>query len=535
MNPIDWTILIVYILVIIYMGFYVGRSQRSQEDYYLGGREMPSWQIALSIVATQVSAISLIGAPAFIAMKPGGGLVWLQYEFAIPLAMMLIMLTVVPMYHKTGVISIYEYLEKRFGSATRTILSLIFMASRGLAAGVALLATSIVTSVCMDMPLFHTVLLIGVISIIYTTLGGIRADIYSDILQLVILWSGAIICLWVLLGLIGNDPFDGMARTTADRYRVFNMSGSGLGDGETFGFWPMLVGGFFLYLSYYGCDQSETQRLLTARGAKQAQKALFYNGMIRFPLVITYCSLGIFLIPFLNSHPGFLKRLAGQSPDFLLPHFLLVYMPHGLLGLLIAGIFAASMSSLDSILNSLSAVTWRDFLQKYFTRFKTIPREKEVWVSKILTVLWGLLCTVFALGMIGGPETVLVLVNKIGSAFYGPILATFWLGILTKKATQPGAITGLGTGVAMNIFVWQFFGKAVSWLWWNPIGFFTSFIVGYGISLAFPKKRPEVSEGLQKGPGKRGLSPIYYLVLIGIFGGILLVCWLIERVLTGAP
>jgi len=189
MNPIDWTILIVYILVIIYMGFYVGRSQRSQEDYYLGGREMPSWQIALSIVATQVSAISLIGAPAFIAMKPGGGLVWLQYEFAIPLAMMLIMLTVVPMYHKTGVISIYEYLEKRFGSATRTILSLIFMASRGLAAGVALLATSIVTSVCMDMPLFHTVLLIGVISIIYTTLGGIRADIYSDILQLVILWS----------------------------------------------------------------------------------------------------------------------------------------------------------------------------------------------------------------------------------------------------------------------------------------------------------------------------------------------------------
>ncbi|MCD6298727.1 MAG: sodium transporter, partial [Deltaproteobacteria bacterium] len=150
MNPIDWIILIVYIIVIIYMGFYVGRSQRSQEDYYLGGRKMDSWQVALSIVATQVSAISLIGAPAFIAMKPGGGLVWLQYEFAIPLAMMLIMLTVVPLYHRTGVISIYEYLEKRFGSATRTILSLIFMASRGLATGVALLATSIVTSVCMD-------------------------------------------------------------------------------------------------------------------------------------------------------------------------------------------------------------------------------------------------------------------------------------------------------------------------------------------------------------------------------------------------
>jgi SSS family transporter len=535
MNLIDWIILIVYIIVIIYMGFYVGRSQRSQEDYYLGGREMPSWQVALSIVATQVSAISLIGAPAFIAMKPGGGLVWLQYEFAIPLAMMLIMLTVVPIYHKTGVISIYEYLEKRFGSATRTILSLIFMASRSLAAGVALLATSIVTSVCMDMPLFHTVLFIGAISIVYTTLGGIRADIYSDILQLIILWSGAVICLWVLLGLIGNDPFDEMARTATDRYQVFNMSGSGLGDGETFGFWPMLVGGFFLYLSYYGCDQSEAQRLLTARGAKQAQKALFYNGMIRFPLVITYCSLGIFLIPFLHTHPGFLNRFADQSPDFLLPYFLLAYMPHGLLGLLIAGIFAASMSSLDSTLNSLSAVTWRDFLQKYFGRFKTIPHEKEVWVSKILTVLWGLLCTVFALGMIGGPETVLVLVNKIGSAFYGPILATFWLGILTKKASQSGAITGLWTGVAMNIFIWQFFDKAVSWLWWNPIGFFTSFIVGYGISLAFSKERPEVFMETRQGPDKPGLPLIYYLALTGVFGGILFVCLLMERVLTRTP
>ncbi len=534
MDSIDWIILIVYIFVIIYMGFYVGRSQRSQEDYYLGGRGMPAWQVALSIVATQVSAISLIGAPAFIAMKPGGGLVWLQYEFAIPLAMMLIMLTVVPMYHKTGVISIYEYLENRFGSATRTILSLIFMASRGLAAGVALLATSIVTSVCMDMPLFHTVLLIGVISIVYTALGGIRADIYSDILQLVILWSGAIICLFVLLGLIGENPFDGMTVTTAERYKVFNMGGSGLGDGVTFGFWPMLVGGFFLYLSYYGCDQSETQRLLTARDARQAQKALFYNGMIRFPLVITYCSLGIFLIPFLNSHPDFLKRLAGQSPDFLLPHFLLVYMPQGLLGLLIAGIFAASMSSLDSTLNSLSAVTWRDFLQKYFGRFKAIPREKEVWVSKILTVMWGLLCTVFALGMIGGPETVLVLVNKIGSAFYGPILATFWLGILTKKASQPGAITGLGTGVAMNIFIWQFFGKTVSWLWWNPVGFFTSFIVGYGISLAFSKDRLKVFEKTRQGPDKTGFPLVYYLVLTCVFGGILLVCWLIERVFTQA-
>ena len=144
MNPIDWTILIIYILVIIYMGFYVGRSQRSQEDYYVGGRKVPSWQVALSIVATQVSAISLIGAPAFIAIKPGGGLIWLQYELAIPLAMMLIMLTVVPMYHRTGVISIYEYLEKRFDGKTRSLVSLLFQLGRGLATAVSVLAGGII-------------------------------------------------------------------------------------------------------------------------------------------------------------------------------------------------------------------------------------------------------------------------------------------------------------------------------------------------------------------------------------------------------
>jgi len=534
MNPIDWGILVVYILVIIYMGFHVGKSQQSQEDYYLGGRSVPSWQVALSIVATQVSAISLIGAPAFIALKPGGGLIWLQYEFAIPLAMMLIMLIVVPMYHRTGVISIYEYLEKRFGTATRTILSLIFMASRGLAAGVALLATSIVTSVCLDLSLQPTVLLIGVIAIVYTTVGGIRADIYSDILQLVILWSGALVCLGVLLGLIGDHPFSEMA-LPKERYQIFQWGGSGLGDGETFGFWPMLVGGFFLYLSYYGCDQSETQRLLTTKGAREAQKALFYNGLLRFPLVLSYCSLGIFLIPFLKANPGFLERLGGQSPDFLLPHFLLEYMPHGLLGLMIAGIFAASMSSLDSTLNSLSAVTWRDFLQRYFTRSRSIPQEKEVWFSKLLTVIWGMLCTLFALSMIGGPETVLVLVNKIGSAFYGPILATFWLGILTKRAWQAGAIAGLVSGVAINITLWQVYGNAISWLWWNPIGFVTSFVIGYGVSLAYPEKRSKDLKKIPPDSGKPGLSGVYYLVLLGVFGGILLVCWLIERALTGTP
>ena len=536
MTPIDWIILIIYILLIIGMSWTIGRKQESQEDYYLGGRAMPAWQIALSVMATQVSAISLIGAPAFIALKTGGGLVWLQYDFAIPLAMMLIMLTLIPMYHQTRAVTIYEYLENRFGTATRTTISAVFLISRGLGSGIALLATGIVTAVCLNLPLWETILLIGLVSIIYTTFGGIKADIYSDIIQLIILWLGAFIAIGVLWSLL-----DGQALTflleDKPRLKVFDFSATGFGDGKTFAFLPMLIGGFFLYLSYYGCDQSQAQRLLTTRTAKEAQKSAFINGILRFPLVLTYCAIGVLLIPFLHHHPNFSSQLAGQQPDFLVPYFLTQYMPSGLLGILIAGIFAASMSSLDSYLNSLSAATYRDFLVKLFPNLSKISDVKQVRLSRWLTILWGVIATGFALQMIGGSETVLELVNKIGSAFYGPVLAVFWLGMLTRRTTQAGSVTGLLIGVGTNIFLWLFFGQQVSWLWWNVIGFAVSFGLGYFISYFNPEtdttkieKYIIHREDFRKYLGEKK----YYYLLLGAFGLMLVLSYVIEQLLTFA-
>ena len=245
MTGIDWFILSIYLSAIIGMSGYIGRRQKSQEDYYLGGRAMPAWQVGLSIMATQVSAISLVGAPAFIALKGNGGLLWLQYEFAIPLAMMGIMLIMVPLYHRTRAVTIYEYLEKRFGRLTRMSISAVFLVSRGLGSGVALLATAIVTAVCLKWPLWQTILLIGGVSILYTTFGGIVADIYSDILQLIILWGGSLLAIVILFGMLDGEAFS-LLKAQPQRLRVFDFSATGLGDGETFGFWPMLIGGFFL-------------------------------------------------------------------------------------------------------------------------------------------------------------------------------------------------------------------------------------------------------------------------------------------------
>ncbi len=518
MNLLDWSVLFSYVLLILAIGFYLNKRQFSQFDYYLGGKSIPSWQIALSMVATQVSAISLIGAPAFIALKEDGGLFWLQYEFAVPLAMIFIMITVVPVYHRFKVVSIYEYMEERFGGNIRSILSLIFMISRSLASGVALLATSIVVSVILNLPLDFTIIAVGLIAIIYTTMGGIKADIYSDIIQLIILWGSAFILLFMLLDLTKGTPI-----FETERYRIFRFSGTGLGDSEIYSFWPMLFGGFFLYLSYYGCDQSETQRLLTARNTLEAQKALLINGSLRFFLVITYCSVGILIIPFLRSNPEFTDMLKGKRPDFLIPLFLLHYMPHGLLGLTVSGIFAASMSSLDSTLNSLSAVLWRDFLGQKIK----VSSEKELFFSKLLTFLWGIVCILFSIYMSGGPETVIVLVNKIGSAFYGPILASFWLGIFTTRANEKGAILGLISGVLTNIFLWQYYGNRVSWLWWNLIGFVVSFSVGYVTSLLFSSKKK-----MRNDFSATSIPPFKYIaILCSVFIMIILSCLILQKIL----
>lgn len=538
MTNLDWTILFGYVILIVGMSWWIGKRQKTLTDYYLGGRSMPPWQIALSVVATQVSAISLISVPAFIAIKSGGGLVWLQYEFAIPLAMMLIMLLLVPMYHATRAVTIYEYLENRFGASTRTTISFIFLVSRGLGTGVALLATGMVTAVCLNWPLAETILLIGLVAMIYTAFGGIVADIYSDILQLIILWGGAFVAVGVLLfQLIGHVPDGNLLDLLAgdvQRTRIFDFSATGIGDGKTFSFWPMLIGGLFLYLSYYGCDQSQTQRLLTTKTVGQAQKSLLINGLLRFPLVLTYSAVGVLLIPFLKIKPHFAIRMMSQPPDYLVPLFLTEYMPKGLLGLLIAGIFAASMSSIDSAMNSLSAVTYRDFLVKLFPKLENLTNRKKVRLSRWLTVFWGVVATGFAVIMVGGSKTVLELVNQIGSAFYGPILATFWLGMFTRRSNQTGAIAGLLLGVGFNIFLWQFYGEQVSWMWWNVAGFIISFAFGYLISrFSSPQHETDEEYILHKNQFRKYVGEKkYYWILTGAFVTILLVSKLIESLLT---
>jgi len=245
MNYLDWLVIILYIIGLISLSIYLSKNQKNIEDYYLGGRSLSWWTIGLSTMATQLGAISFISAPAFVALKPNGGLTWLGYEFAVPISLVFVMIFIIPVIHRSNVVSVYEYLEIRFDSSTRSIVSVIFQISRALATGVGIYAIGLVLSAIWNVPLVPTILTIGIITIIYDVIGGIKAVIYSDVIQMIILTLGIFICGIAAYSLLGGWE-NLVAGIDKERLMIMKTNTLGFGDGEDFSFWALLIGGVFL-------------------------------------------------------------------------------------------------------------------------------------------------------------------------------------------------------------------------------------------------------------------------------------------------
>ena len=474
MNWLDWLIIVGYLLGMIGLSVYLGRGQSNQEDYFVGGRKLPWWAVGLSTMATQTSAISFISIPAFVALRSGGGLTLLQYELAVPLAMIAVMALLIPFFRKLELVSVYEYLEYRYGPSVRSLVSVVFLLSRGLGTGVGVYASAIVLSVCLGLPLWATILIIGIVTIIYDTIGGISAVVYSDVIQMVILVGGIFISIFYAADFVGG--FDVVLEIFPIARRHAIDPAIGIGEGSPAPFWAFLVGGFFLYASYYGTDQSQVQRELSAASTAETKKSLLWNGFARFPLVVLYCILGMAMWAVYDQSPELIERVPHDRADYLVPQFILLFLPPGVRAVIFAALLAAAMSSLDSALNSLSAATVRDFIGR---RIKDPARL--LLVSKLTTVAWGLVITglAFLVGQIS--ETVVEAINKIGSAFYGPILAAFIIGVCSRKASAPGVLLGLPAGVSFNLFLWVA-APEVHWMWWNMIGFVMTVVVTLPLS-----------------------------------------------------
>ncbi|HHB52781.1 MAG TPA: sodium transporter [Saprospiraceae bacterium] len=476
MNYIDLIVIVIYILGFLLLGR-LFKDNKTSEDYFLGGKSFGWFPLTLSTAATQLSAISFISAPAFVGMKAGGGLKWLTFEFAVPLAMLVLMVFLVPPMYKLGIVSVYEYLEKRFDRSSRTLISIVFQISRAFGTSVMVYTVALILMSVMSIPMWQTISIIGVVTLIYSYQGGMKAVVYGDMIQMIILLLGMIACFFAgLYYLDGWDNF--IAHLDSDRLVAVDFNSWGLHKGDEFGFWPMVIGGLFLYASYYGTDQSQVQRLFSAKDIKTVRKTLLANGLIRFPITLFYCIMGLIIGTFVFQTPEFLQKIPTDKPDLMIPIFIRDYLPNGIIGILIIAIFSAAMSSLSSAINSLSAASVEDI----FNRNKNLTDQQYMRYSKLTALFWGVVCLILAFFTGDIAKTVIEAINKIGSVFYGPILATFIMAIGTKRVTALGANVGLLTGVALNIYLWLFVPE-IFWFWWNAVGAIATFSTGIIVSL----------------------------------------------------
>jgi SSS family transporter len=471
-------------------------------------------------MATQLSAISFVSAPAFVGLRKGGGMQWLTFEFGVPLAMIAIMIGIAPLLHRAGVVSVYGFLEKRFGPSSRLILSSLFVFSRSFGTGVGIYTIGLILSSLIGVEFWQTMLVLGIVTIAYSLEGGMKAIVYSEVAQMIIKFLGILVIMFAALHYMGGwEEFT--THLDRSRLRVIDLSNFGF-DGREYGFWPMMIGGVFLYASYYGTDQTQAQRILSARDEGVVRRLLMFNGLFRFPVTLSYCLGGLILGTFALTNTEFAARIPANKPDLMIPTFISGYLPHGVIGIIVVALIAAWMSSYSSTLNSLTAVTMEDFIKRRIT----IPENKYIFYSKAVALAWGAVTMGF--GFFSGKiaSTAIEAINKIGSLFYGPILAIFLLaGVRFVKPLA--ANVGVIVGVMVNLILWLFF-KNVFWFWWNAIGGITTLSVGMMLSVILPGETIPLPASVQI----RRIFPWREVsVLLIFFGCILTFCALLPRLL----
>lgn len=471
---------------------------------------------------------------------------WLSFEFSVPLAMLFLIIVIVPPLFRSGVVSIYEFVERRYDASTRMILSVVFQISRSLSTGVMVYTIAIILQAVLDIDFIYTIIIISVITIIYSWQGGMKAVVWGDTIQMILLFAGLLICLgYGYFMMVANGG--SLANVDPERFRVI-QNNFGLGDGGEYGFWPMIIGGFFLYASYYGTDQTQAQRVLSAKDEKTARTLLFANGLLRLPVVLVYCTMGLVLAGFLMVTPDFMDAISattqkyfpeefaayGAKADLMLPVYIIKYMPHGIIGIMMVAILSAAMSTLSSTINSLSAVTVEDFFNRGKEKLTDV---KYMVLSKASVVFWGGVCIGSAFLFGDSQSAVIEIINAIGSVFYGPVLATFVLAIYSKKVNKHGIKAGIIIAVLVNLLFSNTMqgiigfdpGFNIFWIWLNFTGFAMCVVIAYLVSFVFPDKENKVLEVNFKLRKEDFLVKETY-ILVGFFFAIVVFSYFLPQI-----
>jgi SSS family solute:Na+ symporter len=539
MRPLDWVVFWAWLMLLFSYGLWRSRGSNTVDQFLLAGKTMPWYAMGLSIMATQAGAITFISTPGQAYVD---GMRFVEYYFGMPLAMVILSATAVPIFHRAKVYTAYEYLEQRFDAKTRALVSVIFLIARGLSAGIALAAPAIVLSVIFGWPFRATTLIMGAILILFTTLGGIKAITWADVPQMLVILAALVLAFFIAVHLLPADVSFTDALRLAGAAGKLNAVDLHFDWSDRYNLWSGLIGGMFLALAYFGTDQSQVQRYLTGRSIGQSRLSLLFNATAKVPIQFFILLIGaivfvffLFVRPPLLFHPVEMKRIeaapeypalearydqafdqrreaarhlkdarvgalgefraAGQQMEavrsdalklardddtnYIFLSFVTRYLPAGVVGLVLAVIFTAAMSSISGEINSLATVSMVDVYRRHFHRTGT--DSHYLMASRVATAFWGLYAVAFA-NFATSFGALIVAVNQVGSLFYGGMLGVFVLAFFSKRVGGTAAFIGVLAGEAA-IFAAAGF-TSIAWLWYNVIGALVVVGVGWAISLA---------------------------------------------------
>lgn len=490
----DFAILLLYLAAITIFGARFRRGQKDLRDYFLGGRTAPWWALACSIVATETSTLTIIGTPG---IAYGGNLGFLQVVLGYVVARVILCVVLIPQYFQGEFYTAYELLEKRFGKRMRSAGATVFLGTRALAEGVRIAAVGKVVSVAFGTENRVSILIVGALTMFYTFEGGMKAVIWTDVIQLAIYLTGSAAAFFLLLHRIpgGWGEVAQAAAMSGGKLRVFDF---GVNLTQSYTFWAGLIGGTFLTMASHGTDQTMVQRLLAARNKRDSQKALLASGGIVFVQFALFLVIGVMLYVYgqqtaTGGAGSSLLAHAGRDPDKIFPAFIVYDMPRGLAGLVLAAIFAVAMSNASGSLNSLASSSMMDFVQKGKSEGESrADAGRKLALSRIMTIGWAVV--LIGLGLVRwGP--VLVAGLTIASITYGALLGIFLLGTWNRRANENGALVGFGAGLATMILVNRY--TPLAWTWYVAAGTLVTFAVGSVASLGTPRATPAEGESSQ--------------------------------------
>jgi len=466
---LDYGILVIYLLLTLGIGFYFTRKQKSLDDYFVAARNAPWWAVGISIIATDLSAISYLGAPGYVFGKD------LQLGMGIllfPFIMLLVVYLFVPFLARLRLFTVYEYLGKRFSVSVRLLASALFLLIRGGWLATAIYAQGLALSVITGMNFYLAVILISGLTGIYTVLGGMEAVLWTDVMQFFVLVGGILIMLGAVLFSFHGDV--GRIWQIASDAGHTKMITGGFSWTEIT-VWGLIGFNVITVLNSYGSDQLIVQRYLTAGNKKAMTGAVMFNGIVTLPVTLALSLLGVALFAYYHTHPVLAQSLVGS--DKVVPHFITHALKPGLSGIVVAGIFAATMSSLSSGFNSLSTATIIDFYKRINPGISDTDAH-SVKAARWCTLLWATFGTIAAMNvkMLG---TIPEIMGKINGFIAGPLIAIFLLGVLTKRTNTIGVLSGAIIGTFVTAAAAKFH---MSWIWFGPVGCATTMLLGYVIS-----------------------------------------------------